>query len=682
MYRGETSIVMDEEMKAVENALPNKLYVGNLAADVSLDSIRDILNLSATEELKTSSIVDLIVKKNGKGAYAFVTVPEKYESELLKLDGTDVNGKKLKVKIAEHHPSTTQNSSSPGVTSVTSTSAGAPNTFAGATMGGIPPTSASNQMEQVRKYIELDATVYFDCYSIPEQATIVYAVSKQFNDDRTKSLYPLYPGVWSLETKNIDMYQNVQHLVLNGQNLAKLSVRTIKSYVDQSGKVVYQKDKVKENRESDLLLTLFQAATEKFEKVPQDDILRKIADIGIGDMKKGLTQQLYRESDIPNGNLFFVLTNVNKADLEKIPHAFEFLTEDGPLRMWVNFKGKKRKCFTCNEIHDQSSCPLQEKWKKMCAERDAIKASKGGHFKVKTLGASTLRHMCQDAVASEVHVMSGATTCHLLNAVEADKSNEHVENFVIVGGQNELNPRHSKEEFLWMLKNKTERLAELASKKKVAVVALPPQGFVDAENQVREQIFNENLKQLATMSSNIKIWENPLPTYSNDNGLHPSQDETNTLVKFLDEKIKEEFKEPYLLSSATDDVTTTDKIYKRVKSLYKYGCAACPSKARNKWPLLCDQCVQTIGSSEGLNEAVNEYDERVAKQVDLVTPSLPSPEGQHGIASAVAAGSGGPPVEKTSLAGQKFRDRSPITETKTGNDDGSKSRNYGKSNKD
>ena len=83
-----------------------------------------------------------------------------------------------------------------------------------------------------------------------------------------------------------------------------------------------------------------------------------------------------------------------------------------------------------------------------------------------------------------------------------------------------------------------------------------------------------------------------------------------------------------------------------------------------------------------MNEAVNEYDERVAKQVDLVTPSLPSPEGQHGIASAVAAGSGGPPVEKTSLAGQKFRDRSPITETKTGNDDGSKSRNYGKSNKD
>ena len=61
---------MYEEMKAAENALPSprKLYVGNLTADVSLEFIREILNLSATEELKTSSKVDLTIKNNGKGS--------------------------------------------------------------------------------------------------------------------------------------------------------------------------------------------------------------------------------------------------------------------------------------------------------------------------------------------------------------------------------------------------------------------------------------------------------------------------------------------------------------------------------------------------------------------------------------------------------------------------------------
>ena len=55
------------------------------------------------------------------------------------------------------------------------------------------PTNEGN----TRKYVELDSTVYFDCYNIPDQATIVFAVSRQFSADKSKNLYSLYQGIWS-----------------------------------------------------------------------------------------------------------------------------------------------------------------------------------------------------------------------------------------------------------------------------------------------------------------------------------------------------------------------------------------------------------------------------------------------------------------------------------------------------
>lgn len=476
----------------------------------------------------------------------------------------------------------------------------------------------------VRRYVEIDSSVYFDCYKIPTTAAIVYAVSQQFPKDRTKKIVPRHQGIWFLETDEFAHYDGKDLIdTVTGVRIAKLAIKTERRYVDESsGKVVYERGP---SRENDLLITLYQADTKKYSGVTHDDIYKKIVEIGIGTVKKGISQQLYKESDIPNGNLYFVLTGIDKVrDIDRIPHEFVFLTPEGPLRMWVNFRGKKRKCYFCSEIHDVSHCPVKERVKLMEDERKRKLANNDGHFEVKAYGDSTVRNMCQKALACDVDAMSGGTTCNILNALEVDESNRDVKNVVIIAGQNELNPRLTKREFLWIQKNKTERLTSLAETKKIALLKPPPQGFQDPECQMREFFFHDNLKAMTELSSNILVWENPLPSYSNDDGRHPSQDETVDIVRSLNDNVKTAFGEQLILDSASDDLLTTKNIYREVNSLYKYGCAACVSKSKNKWALLCDECADAASATtcEVFNTALQDYDRSVEKQASIMNPPL------------------------------------------------------------
>ena len=141
------------------------------------------------------------------------------------------------------------------------------------------------------------------------------------------------------------------------------------------------------------------------------------------------------------------------------------------------------------------------------------------------------------------------------------------------------------------------------------------------------------------------MWENPLPSFSNDDGRHPSQDETVEIVKCLSENAKAVFGEQLILDSASDDLLTTKNIYKEVNSLYKYGCAACPSKSRNKWALLCDECAEGVKATncEDFNTALQDYDRSVERQASIMNPPLE----KAGV------------VERPSTTDASTRDRSP-----------------------
>ena len=82
--------------------------------------------------------------------------------------------------------------------------------------------AAAHQGAPLKQTIKIDSFPFFDPYNIPLTAKIVYAVSKQFNEDRSKKLLPLHSGRWLFETDKMNYYENVDVQFLNGEDLAKI----------------------------------------------------------------------------------------------------------------------------------------------------------------------------------------------------------------------------------------------------------------------------------------------------------------------------------------------------------------------------------------------------------------------------------------------------------------------------
>ena len=99
-------------------------------------------------------------------------------------------------------------------------------------------TAGTQQQVTLSTYVEIDGTICNDCYNLPETAKIIHAVSMQFSADRTKRLLSRGQGVWHLQTQNMDMYKETEFLLYGGQNIAKLSVKTEKCFLNSEGKMV------------------------------------------------------------------------------------------------------------------------------------------------------------------------------------------------------------------------------------------------------------------------------------------------------------------------------------------------------------------------------------------------------------------------------------------------------------
>ena len=140
------------------------------------------------------------------------------------------------------------------------------------------------------------------------------------------------------------------------------------------------------------------------------------------------------------------------------------------------------------------------------------------------------------------------------------------------------------------LKTKEERLRALVEEKQVIILTLPLLNAIDSVEQAKEYIFHRHLSTLAEELPNLKVWQNPLVRYEEDGGRHPSPQQTGELLKHIDLKAKEDFKESIFLESGPNELITTKNKYRGVRSLYKYGCAACSDKSRNYWWCLCSTC--------------------------------------------------------------------------------------------
>ena len=195
------------------------------------------------------------------------------------------------------------------------------------------------------KYVQLDTSINRDCYNLPVNAEVVYAVDEISREDYTRKLIPPWKKgdpIWRIDTEKIEIYENIEVLKYFEESIASVEIKKEKLTIDDKGKLVRQNTRQMDN---DLYITLPKANTDTFKNISNEELNRMIVNIGVGNIKIAVAPQMHKNSKIPNGNKFCVLKNVKKSDLPKIPEAFYFADKDyGPLRMWINYDGKPGKC--------------------------------------------------------------------------------------------------------------------------------------------------------------------------------------------------------------------------------------------------------------------------------------------------------------------------------------------------
>ena len=497
---------------------------------------------------------------------------------------------------------------------------GRPTGYAAATQNG--EIAADRSRSITHEFVEIDLTAAHDCYNLPVAAKVAQAIRNTFGEDDDR--VPIAPrrgnaGIWRIESSNLDPYRAVKELVHEGVSLGTVTIKSESITVKEDGHVMRKF----ERSPHDLLITLRDADSHLLRHVSNEEIISKIVDMGIGKIKKSVQRQIRRESGEYTGNKFFVLENVKPEERGNIPDCFVFEVPNiGKLKMWLNHRHQLRKCGYCGEKHD-AICQVREKVNALVSEREQIRAKEG--VSVKTYSDSTLRYANQTSLKSDIDAMSGGTMGNLMNAIGVDTQNVDTPNVIIVAGANDKKMNVSPPQYISSLKTIRERVADLVKSKENVAVLIPPKPLPDSllspEDTVKEEIFDDHVKEIATLG--VKVWSNPIDRYEEDWGLHPSITQTAELLEYINQRVLEDFKTSYLLPSTSIDVLALPNKYWNVTSLYKYGCAACGSKTRNRWSNICDDCKAAADSSD-VTPLAEDFERRVATIMDAELPMLSS----------------------------------------------------------
>ena len=481
-------------------------------------------------------------------------------------------------------------------------------------------TRAANS-ELVNEYVELDTTFFNDCRHLPSVIMVTAAIKRTFGEDpdrRTIAPRKENSGVWKLETPNVDKYRPTKELIFEGRKIAKVSIRTEKVVVQADGKI----QRKQMHDAGDLLVTLRYADSYPLNMVDDEAIMKAIVDLGVGAIKRAPQRQFDRKMNEFTGNKFFILEGVQPDHRNRIPHELTFDVERfGKLSMTLSHRHQLRYCGFCGNTH-AAVCEVRQKYDQMKKEKDAL--MEAGKLTLKICGDSTVRYMNESAVQGDVEAMSGATTGNLLNSLDVDDESPDTQNIVLVAGTNELKTNFTPEEYIFTLEKVRERLSHLNRDEKKNVAIVPPPNssdeFLSAEAIVKREFFQEHLKELA--SQGVMVWDNPIDYYEEDFGDHPSKDQTVELCRYIHAKLSSDLGVPMLFNSATDDVVALPNKYWHLTSFYKYGCAACDSKDRNKWYNLCDRCKEAAKTDDVVRKKVEAFSTRLNEVEELENPDL------------------------------------------------------------
>ena len=358
-YRNIDSIVMSSE------GATKQLLVGNLGSNISEIHLRNFFDLDRNDQVKLNSSVELSTGPGGKNL-ALLHVPEEIFDEVLSKHNTELAGRVITVKdplqepiqkvAKEAHPKPTTALEAPIQGDGTSRT----NYAKAATSIGFLSVVRDTDNFVMHDFIELDTTATNDPYHIPKTAEVNLAILKTFGEDADRYVFGAgrgRVGVYRIETPDIDQYRKVKELKVNEHDrpLALVTIKTERISIKTGGKLHRQEVR----NPNDLLITLKDADKHILREIPNEDILRAIIALNVGDIKKSVQRQWDNKMERYTGNKYFVLQNVRPEDRSLISNHLKLQhPRIGQVQMWISHRYQIRRCWFCGDYHD-AVCPIK-----------------------------------------------------------------------------------------------------------------------------------------------------------------------------------------------------------------------------------------------------------------------------------------------------------------------------------
>ena len=383
----------------------------------------------------------------------------------------------------------------------------------------------------------------------------------------------------------------------------------------------------RDERENNLLLTFYRAGQKDYNHISMETFDKIIQNTLNFTLEKATERQKHRYTQIFNGNRYCVIKKPD--NLASIP---EFLPIEDPEKntthyIRISYSGKLFNCGRCGNQHGKT-CPQLTSFNEARDERKRMEREK--EVKTKIVSDSTLRHADQLGLRADVMAMSGGGLGQIVQAAMDDPDTRDKSHIVLVGGANDIKNRGfiNDAEFAENVTATVTKLYDFASNepgKKITLVNSHPNNEDNFRNY-KEKIerktketylhtkLHDEVKRMSNMDVPIKNVNIIDIRYDVDETGHPSKDGTLTILEALNDSLKE------LIWNK--DFITSDKIYKGIQSIYRYGCNHCNGfgqaiqHTKHQNYNVCDDCMDLLHQNVQVKEhqLIKKVREEVSKK--------------------------------------------------------------------
>ena len=541
-----------------------RVFVGNLDERVTAADIKKLFGLDLTPYLQKNSFVDIKADESR----AEVIIPGENVDDILKYNGMTMYDKNIEVTSEQMSESvaTSEDMETP-----------------------LEPTTAPEEGEII--YMLLDVRNNPDLNFDPvKEVEVCAALHIDHADDPHKAVKMFRgnrEGTFAIESTNMSRYVGTS-LVIRGHSIPLTPFRK-RPRGQQPENRVYAQPRRRRVDPDRLRIRIFDAWELRHRNLDDRLFDEYFKGLGAEIIESTQPETCREDREIFNTNRFLFVKKV-KEDGSPIDFGNRITIAGHSFKL--SYYGMQKYCVQCRRSHGWD-CPTRVRNEFLRQLR------KGKTDQVKIYADSTLRHVNQLGLSSDVACMSGGGIAQICNAIPYDEPHKEV---IIKAGNNELK-EESLQEFVYTVGKTAAKLQGLAETTPVTVV-LPPTDTDTPEMAVKGKYLIESIAKV------VKVVQ-LTPVDTDDTG-HPTKNGTLDIVKQIHQN------KNIILPDCEED-TVVEMKYRGVQTIFKVGCRGCDSMLHTR--SLCNEC-----KNAALDIDVGDIEKEIAdlrqQMYPAITPSV------------------------------------------------------------